>query len=124
MNMLIMRRFIFYIGLESHVLWAWILYSNLILLFIFLSDGESLAQEWFKVRWVNDGDTIVLMDDRQVRYIGINAPEIGHADKKAEPYGYTAKNFKFTLLIALLVVKSMARSSLVRLLISMGSSIL
>lgn len=93
MNVLIRRRSIFYIGLESHGLWASIFYSNLILLFIFLSAGESLAQEWFKVRWVNDGDTIVLMDDRQVRYIGINAPEIGHTDKKTEPYGYKAKNF-------------------------------
>lgn len=45
------------------------------------------------VRWVDDGDTIVLADGRRIRYIGINAPEIGHADIKPERLGPEAKNF-------------------------------
>lgn len=49
------------------------------------------AQSWFTVKWVDDGDTIVLTDDRHIRYIGINAPEIDHKDQKAEPYGYESK---------------------------------
>lgn len=45
------------------------------------------------VRWVDDGDTIVLEDGRRIRYIGINAPEIGHDDIPPQPLGVEAKNF-------------------------------
>ena len=50
------------------------------------------ADEWIRVRWVDDGDTIVLADGRRVRYIGIDAPEIAHDrhGQKAEPFGYEA----------------------------------
>ncbi len=51
------------------------------------------ADQWVRVRWVADGDTIVLTDGRHVRYIGINTPEVAHKDKKAEPFGYEAKAF-------------------------------
>jgi len=40
---------------------------------------------------VDDGDSIVLQDDRHVRYIGINAPEIQHGDQNAEWFGYKAR---------------------------------
>ncbi len=53
----------------------------------------SVAQEEVKVKWVIDGDTIILADGRHVRYIGINTPEIEHEHKKAEPYGYQAKKY-------------------------------
>ena len=43
------------------------------------------AGQWIKVRWVDDGDTIVLSKGEIVRYIGINAPEIEHENQKAEP---------------------------------------
>jgi len=52
---------------------------------------ELLAETWQHVRWVEDGDTVVLGDDRHVRYIGMNAPEIEHQDCRAEPFGYKAK---------------------------------
>jgi micrococcal nuclease len=45
------------------------------------------AGDWYRVKAVIDGDTILLQDGRFVRYIGINAPEIAHADKKGEPFG-------------------------------------
>ena len=54
---------------------------------------ELLAETWHYVRWVEDGDTVVLSDDRHVRYIGMNAPEIDHEDRRAEPFGYKAKAF-------------------------------
>lgn len=54
---------------------------------------QTVADTWVTVRWVDDGDTVVLSDDRRVRYIGINAPEIAHGTQKAEPYGNAAKNF-------------------------------
>jgi len=52
---------------------------------------ETLAESWYIVRWVDDGDSIVLQDGRHIRYIGINAPEIQHADQNAELFGYKAK---------------------------------
>jgi len=42
------------------------------------------------VRWVIDGDTVVLENGQKVRYAGINAPEIRHEDQPAEPFGYAA----------------------------------
>jgi len=52
----------------------------------------SAAAEWVRVKWVDDGDTILLSDGRRVRYIGINAPEVAHAKygQRAEPFGQKA----------------------------------
>ena len=38
------------------------------------------------MRYVIDGDTFDLTDDRRVRMLGIDAPEAGYEDKIAEPY--------------------------------------
>ena len=45
------------------------------------------------VRWVDDGDTIVLSGGERVRYLGIDAPEVAHNDKPAEPFGEEATAF-------------------------------
>jgi endonuclease YncB( thermonuclease family) len=58
-----------------------------------LSGQAVLADTCYPVRWVSDGDTIVLQDGRRVRYTGINAPEIQHEDRLPEPFGYKAKAF-------------------------------
>ena len=50
-----------------------------------------------RVKWVVDGDTIVLADGTKVRYIGINAPELARDDHIAEPYGEEAKRFNARL---------------------------
>ena len=76
-----------------------LLYTFFILLVSFLSIGASFGADWFVVKRVNDGDTVVLEDGRQVRYIGINAPEIAHADQKAELYGNVAKEFNENLVL-------------------------
>lgn len=34
------------------------------------------------VKWVNDGDTILLTTGESVRYVGIDAPEMGHKGGK------------------------------------------
>ena len=57
------------------------------------SAAVSRAQSWHTVRWVNDGDTVVLTNGQRVRYIGINAPEIDHEKQKAQPFGYAARSF-------------------------------
>lgn len=43
-----------------------------------------------RVKYVIDGDTIVLDNGEHVRYQGINAPEIRHENMDAEPFGYEA----------------------------------
>lgn len=81
----------------------YIFHSYVIFIYIFLSGGPSIAQEWFKVKRVNDGDTIVLTDGRHVRYIGINTPEIDHGSQKAEPYGYKAKNYNKKMVLSKMI---------------------
>ena len=66
---------------------------------IIFNAQETLAESWYKVRWVADGDSIVLENGRQIRYIGINAPEIEHEDRKAEPYGDKAKTINQNLVL-------------------------
>ena len=66
-------------------------------LLFFLFHQASLADTWHTVRWVSDGDTVVLDNGQKVRYIGINAPEVAHDDHIAEPYGEEAKRFNASL---------------------------
>ncbi|MCD6320068.1 MAG: thermonuclease family protein [Candidatus Desulfofervidaceae bacterium] len=49
------------------------------------------------VRWVDDGDTIVLDNGQKVRYLGINAPEIAQDDKPGEPFGKEALKYNLHL---------------------------
>jgi len=60
---------------------------------------NSPAQTWHTVKWVNDGDTIVLTNGERVRYIGINSPEIDHDKQRAQPYGYAAKTFNKQMIL-------------------------
>ena len=47
--------------------------------------------DWAVVRWVADGDTVILADGRRVRYRGINCPEVAHGDQPAEPLAEDAR---------------------------------
>ncbi len=49
------------------------------------------------VAWVYDGDTIRLSDGQKIRYIGVNAPEIAHDGRAAEPFGQEAFSFNKSL---------------------------
>ncbi|MBU2623322.1 MAG: thermonuclease family protein [Proteobacteria bacterium] len=63
-------------------------------LFLLLCTGSyAECSELYGVRWVDDGDTIVLTDGRRVRYIGINSPEVESKYSKAEPFGDEAREF-------------------------------
>jgi micrococcal nuclease len=57
-----------------------------VLVFLF-APATVFAQNWHTVRGVIDGDTVILKNGRTVRYIGINAPEIEHKNRKGEPFG-------------------------------------
>ena len=66
----------------------------LILLVLFcVFPATVLATPLFRVQKVIDGDTIVLADGRRVRYIGINAPELGNESAPAEGFGPEARDF-------------------------------
>jgi micrococcal nuclease len=66
------------------------------LLFIQFQQACS-ADTGYQVKWVVDGDTVVLSNGRKVRYIGIDAPELAHDNHSAEPYGEASKRFNATL---------------------------
>ena len=70
-------------------------YKRLIWIFLlpFIFPLACSADTDHRVKWVVDGDTIVLTHGTKVRYIGINAPEVAHDDHVAEPFGEEAKLF-------------------------------
>ncbi len=53
--------------------------------------GPFSRMDSVRVDYVIDGDTIILEDGRHVRYIGINCPEVSHADRPGEPFGKAAE---------------------------------
>lgn len=70
----------------------------MVLLFLTVSSLVH-AGNWATVKWVVDGDTIVLNNGKHVRYIGINAPETAHENKPAEPLGYQSRELNRTLVL-------------------------
>jgi micrococcal nuclease len=48
---------------------------------------------FYHVTKVFDGDTILLVDGRKIRLLGINTPEIAHRNQEAEAGGIAAKNW-------------------------------
>jgi len=53
-----------------------------------------------KIKKVIDGDTVRLGDDRLVRFIGINTPEIDHETGHSEPFAEKAREFLQALIDA------------------------
>ncbi len=49
--------------------------------------------DFYKVKTVYDGDTVVLEDGRKIRFLGINTPEVQHRDKTADAGGDEAKQW-------------------------------
>ena len=75
----------------------YLLYLCIVLSSLLLIGATAVAQKWICVKWVSDGDTIVLSNGQHVRYVGINAPEIAHDNHKAEVFGYAAKKYNQSL---------------------------
>jgi endonuclease YncB( thermonuclease family) len=69
-------------------------FKKLIFLGILASLSISSASvDYRSVRFVYDGDTILLAGGKKVRFLGINAPEIGHGGKKCEFMARAATKF-------------------------------
>jgi micrococcal nuclease len=73
---------------ENHIRYG--LYLILLILAGWVTDCQ--ADSWVRVKWVADGDTIIVQDGRHVRYIGINTPEIDHERHRAAPMGVEARS--------------------------------
>ena len=50
------------------------------------------------VRYVIDGDTVILTDSRKIRLIGIDTPELGHDGNPDQPYARQARDYLIKLL--------------------------
>ena len=70
------------------------LIATLILIFFALSLGASPS---FLIKYVYDGDTAVLNTGEEVRYLGIDAPEIGHNGRKSEFMALESKNYNLRI---------------------------
>jgi micrococcal nuclease len=56
------------------------------------ANGNTDSQR-VKIKNVIDGDTVRLQDNRLVRFIGINTPEIDHETGQSEPFAEKAREF-------------------------------
>lgn len=72
---------------QMHTRWFFLMFAALMLPLLAHANSNS----WHHVRWVNDGDTVTLSDNRSLRYLGINTPEIDYQNHRAEPYAYAAR---------------------------------
>jgi micrococcal nuclease len=70
----------------------------ILLIFFCALPGTASADGFVLVKRVIDGDTIVLADGRRVRYIGINAPELGNESGPAERFGPEARDYNRKLM--------------------------
>jgi len=57
-----------------------------------LDCGPPADAETVRVRYVYDGDTLTLENDRKIRVIGINTPELARDNKPAEPLSIRARD--------------------------------
>ena len=75
-------------------------FARTVLLFFIVSYSVSYgacvspaADGFIRVRWVDDGDTVVLADGRRIRYSGINAPEVAHEERPGQRFGIEARDY-------------------------------
>ena len=69
------------------------------------------AEKCAQVRWVVDGDTVVLMGGERLRYAGINTPEVAHDDEPGEPFGDEARTFNRKLVMGHWLTLELAEES-------------
>lgn len=54
--------------------------------------------DYYRVKYVIDGDTILLENNQEVRYLGLNAPEIRHGTVREECFGVNARDYNKSLI--------------------------
>lgn len=75
--------------------------KTLITILFILFPGICFSADFFysKVRFIPDGDTIVLKNKRVIRYIGIDSPETNHKTSNPQPFALMAKNYNKELVL-------------------------
>lgn len=68
----------------------------LLILAVCLALGNAVRH---RVKYVYDGDTVQLENGQRLRYLGINAPEVRHGDRKAEHMADAARNLNRELVL-------------------------
>ena len=68
--------------------------TTLIIALFILSFAASPS---FVIRYVYDGDTAVLATGEEVRYLGVDAPEIGHEGEKSDFMALESRNYTLNL---------------------------
>jgi len=73
--------------------------KNLIILFFIalISLSSTISLSYHLVKRVYDGDTILIETGEKVRYLGIDAPEIGGQGEKSEFMAIASRDFNFQL---------------------------
>ena len=73
-------------------------WATLVILLVLAFIGLSFtALRYHSVKYIYDGDTILIDTGDAVRYLGINAPEIGHEGKKSQFMAHDARDFNIHL---------------------------
>ncbi len=94
-----MRRYLVNIIFNKKTLFTGVFFVSVIfssiyptLLFAVTCNPNSLSKpESVTVKWVYDGDTLLLTDKRKIRLIGIDTPEVKHHKQKQQAYAAKAK---------------------------------
>ena len=72
--------------------------KNLLVILLIGSPSLSFTHSTHdRVEIVYDGDTILLETGKKVRYLGIDAPEVGYEGNRSEFMAIASKNFNFRL---------------------------
>ena len=73
-------------------------HKNLIILFFIVFLSIAYAEpSFYSVKYVYDGDTILIDNGEKVRYLGIDAPEMGHKGGVNEFMALTSKEYNLFL---------------------------
>lgn len=83
---------------KPRYLLLWFFFMAVLLAVLVCIQGNANNVELVKVARVIDGDTVVLEDQRHIRLLGINAPEVSHGQGVDEVGGVAAKEMLETLL--------------------------
>lgn len=84
---------------ERKIIPSMIRVHNLLLYLVIISFFTlSYADHLYIVKFVLDGDTIVLSNRKHVRYIGIDCPEMNFKKGNPSPFGFEAKETNKKLL--------------------------
>ncbi len=88
----------------SHIVFLASLISLSIILILHLpahaaeKESRESPVSYYKIKFIYDGDTLLLEDGKKIRFLGINAPEIDHKGVESEFLAKASRRFLRTIL--------------------------